>query len=384
MQANVFQTFLWQIPLPLLLAYQILAQNCTRSPIDAFFARYPPFSSYNPSAPATSEFHRMCNFFAWDEDERKGAARLFQNALTLEFNNIYGADANSLVSWQKLCSILRITPVPEEIEACRAAVQHTHVNIVDLIDTHRTAKRVKVFPSERALSDYTKKTKKFFPKENIYAGGLLRHLLRQIMNPELADRSHLDEFFARYNQFTSYNPSAPAISEFYRLCDFFGWKKDSSKRKKARERFRDALTQEFNEIYGTDAHRLPSWQALCRILDISPIPDDLEVCQATVKRTHVNIVDLVDTQRTLRRVEVFPSEVELSKYTKETRKYFPPKNAYAGGLLRYLLRHITNPGLAHTRDRSSGTPRGRKGGGSNGRGAGRDRSGTGRRSGSQV
>jgi len=62
-----------------------------------------------------------------------------------------------------------------------------------------------------------------------------------------------------------------------------------------------------------------------------------------VKQTHVNIVDLVDAPNTGQRVRVFNSVQELSTYTKEYGKYFPKENAYAGGVLKFLLREILNP-----------------------------------------
>ncbi|TDL17498.1 hypothetical protein BD410DRAFT_696001, partial [Rickenella mellea] len=169
----------------------IVTQNYTSSHLDAFFARYPLFSSYDPSAPATTEFRRMCRFFRWGgyDDEKRKARELFQDALTQEFNEIYGTDVNKLASWQALCRILEISPVPDKLKECRAVVRQTHVNIVDLVDTQRTSERVNVFPSALELSVYTKETEKYFPRENAYAGGLLRYLLRQIMNPESAGPS---------------------------------------------------------------------------------------------------------------------------------------------------------------------------------------------------
>ena len=56
--------------------------------------------------------------------------------------------------------------------------------------------------------------------------------------------------------------------------------------------------------------------------------------------THVNLIDLIE--RKSLQVTKFSSERELSKYTQEEEKYFPKKNAYAGGLLKYLLRRILN------------------------------------------
>ena len=56
--------------------------------------------------------------------------------------------------------------------------------------------------------------------------------------------------------------------------------------------------------------------------------------------THVNLSDLLDTTRQGTRVHVFASEEELREYTRETGRVFPKEEAYAGGLLKYLLREI--------------------------------------------
>ena len=56
--------------------------------------------------------------------------------------------------------------------------------------------------------------------------------------------------------------------------------------------------------------------------------------------THVNLCDLLDTTLQGTRVHVFVSEEELREYTKETGRVFPKEEAYAGGLLKYLLRQI--------------------------------------------
>jgi hypothetical protein len=70
------------------------------------------------------------------------------------------------------------------------AIAAKHVNLVDLVDCRRTGQQVQSFPSEVALSKYTLQRdpdtyqrNKIFPKENAYAGGLLRHLLRNIYDP---------------------------------------------------------------------------------------------------------------------------------------------------------------------------------------------------------
>ncbi|KAF8989154.1 hypothetical protein BDQ17DRAFT_1176355, partial [Cyathus striatus] len=60
-------------------------------------------------------------------------------------------------------------------------VKRTHVNLIDLVDTKRTGKPVEVFQTE-ALREYTKKTRKFMPREDALAGGILRFLRRKILD----------------------------------------------------------------------------------------------------------------------------------------------------------------------------------------------------------
>jgi hypothetical protein len=52
----------------------------------------------------------------------------------------------------------------------------------------------------------------------------------------------------------------------------------------------------------------------------------------------VNIVDLVDTSG--QKVELFSSLDELREYTIDSGKFFPKESAYAGGVLKFLLREI--------------------------------------------
>jgi len=42
---------------------------------------------------------------------------------------------------------------------------------------------VRIFETERSLSEYTKETNKFFPKESAADGGVLRALRRHILSP---------------------------------------------------------------------------------------------------------------------------------------------------------------------------------------------------------
>ena len=76
-------------------------------------------------------------------------------------------------------------------------------------------------------------------------------------------------------------------------------------------------------------------------------------------QTHVNLCDLLDTTRQRSKVQVFASEKDLRYYTQETEKYFPREEAYAGGLLKYLLREITGTYLG-TRTKPKGLKRGNR------------------------
>lgn len=67
--------------------------------------------------------------------------------------------------------------------------------------------------------------------------------------------------------------------EFYRMCDQFGWETDDEEKEKARESLKDAMTLQFNSIYGVDVDDISSWQSLCEALGIVPIPKKLETCR---------------------------------------------------------------------------------------------------------
>lgn len=76
--------------------------------------------------------------------------------------------------------------------------------------------------------------------------------------------------------------------------------------------------------------------------------------EKAVIQTHVNLCDLLDSTRQRSRVRLFSSELELRWFTIRTGNFFPREHAYAGGLLKYLLREITGKYLG---DRVSGGSR---------------------------
>ncbi|KAI0751377.1 hypothetical protein C8Q80DRAFT_1157049 [Daedaleopsis nitida] len=139
------------------------------------------------------QFYDMCRQFGWkrekDEDgnveedpERTVARARLQAAMVTQFNSTYGIGVNDLQAWQSLCRALEVERIPDNLEECRKIVMLTHVNICDLVDAP-TLGKPELFDTERALADYTKRTGKFFSREKVPAGTLLRFLLRRILDP---------------------------------------------------------------------------------------------------------------------------------------------------------------------------------------------------------
>ncbi|KAK7685908.1 hypothetical protein QCA50_010715 [Cerrena zonata] len=152
-------------------------------PIDKFFANFPTFN-YRRHAPLNDEFARLRKHQGWEPRTKENTEMYgeFRNALIAEFNATYGMDENDIRSWQYLCTLLRIDPVPTSMERCREIVLSTHVNLVDLLDTHRTGKQVTIFETEAELRHYTIERKRFFPLDEARQGGVLKYLLRHILH----------------------------------------------------------------------------------------------------------------------------------------------------------------------------------------------------------
>ena len=60
-------------------------------------------------------------------------------------------------------------------------MKNIHVNLSDLLDGGRSGAEVQTFDSQKELAAYTISEGRFFPKEQAYAGGVLRYLLREIL-----------------------------------------------------------------------------------------------------------------------------------------------------------------------------------------------------------
>ena len=62
----------------------------------------------------------------------------------------------------------------------------------------------------------------------------------------------------------------------------------------------------------------------------------------------VNLVDLVDTGNTGQCATQFDILEKLKEYTINTGKFFSKESAYAGGMLKFLLREIFNKYIGKT------------------------------------
>ncbi|KAG9626993.1 hypothetical protein KCV03_g10229, partial [Aureobasidium melanogenum] len=178
----------------------------------------------------------------------------------------------------------------------------------------------------------------------------------------------LDEFFAQYPSF-SYNRNVSSTQEFRRMRKQFNWVKNDRGKyppesKAAWYSFRVAMVQTFNGTFGTDTEDRRAWMRIGARLNIVPLPRKLHDLRQQVMLTHVNLCDMLDAERSGRQVEIFATEADLVKYTRENHRYFPKEEAYAGGLLKYLLREINNE-YNGTR-RPGGPKRGSKKGGRRG------------------
>lgn len=171
-----------------------------------FFAAYPRFL-YDPSQSFLDEFYRMCDHFHWrrNSQEKQVAREALHTAMVLQFNDVYGTDPNDLGSWQTLCQVIGMSPPRATLSSCRSvrvvflrktvsavlksrslqAVLRSHVNICDLLDAPLIGRRPQRFSSELELSRYTNKRGRYFPKDHVYAGSLLKYLLRNIYIPKV-------------------------------------------------------------------------------------------------------------------------------------------------------------------------------------------------------
>ncbi|KAF7326326.1 Autophagy-related protein 9 [Mycena kentingensis (nom. inval.)] len=127
-----------------------------------------PSTSATIVHPHLSQFFKSYNF-AYNPSQQYNALRKSKRETWTQADSV-AANARTAVG---------IVPVPESVEECSKAIDDAHVNIVDLLDTKNTGRKVEIFATVEELSDYTSRTGRFFPQK-LAAGTLLQRLLRHL------------------------------------------------------------------------------------------------------------------------------------------------------------------------------------------------------------
>lgn len=94
----------------------------------------------------------------------------------------------------------------------------------------------------------------------------------------------MDSFYSRYKSFTP-NPNVSVIENFQLLTISQGWAPGGRARGRAYRNFRNAIIEEFNATYGTDDRDLSSWQNLCRVVGVEPVPETITQCKKVSSRS---------------------------------------------------------------------------------------------------
>ncbi|KAF2439127.1 hypothetical protein P171DRAFT_370781 [Karstenula rhodostoma CBS 690.94] len=154
----------------------------------------------------------------------------------------------------------------------------------------------------------------------------------------------LDTFFRSFPTFT-YDPSQPPATSYASLQAYMNWRRGEAASADAWDRYQGALEDEIRLWYGEEDD-LAAWHALCHAIGVEPPPRTCGQCEQAVRRTHVNIVDLIEWGRRRKsnesRVRTFRNVAALRAYTKRTGKIF--RNTVgeddSNVVLRHLLRKI--------------------------------------------
>ncbi|WPG98890.1 Hypothetical protein R9X50_00169000 [Acrodontium crateriforme] len=187
----------------------------------------------------------------------------------------------------------------------------------------------RVFTSERALNQHLNdspahaQTVECNPCDRTFVSedALNQHLRDSPLHQRLSD-TPLNSFFCSFPTF-DYDPSlAPSIS-YKRLQQHMCWQRGDDESDEAWNDYQDALKNELQKWYGSEDD-LTAWHALCSAIGIDPLPVTCELCEKAARRTHVNIVDLIEWARSERvnKVRTFPNVEKLGAYTKSTGKVF--------------------------------------------------------------
>ncbi|KAL5357415.1 hypothetical protein BJX96DRAFT_172499 [Aspergillus floccosus] len=157
-----------------------------------------------------------------------------------------------------------------------------------------------------------------------------------------------EDFFDGFPDF-ELNPNVPVSEEFKRLARKRQWKRGSKTWKKMWNRF---INLEYDHHFGDNKLAgLADWQELCEELDLEGPFTSIKQCRKAVSQVHVNIVDLLESRQLKHRnrgesrhiehkPKKYPSVAALSRYTRETHRFFARAKAKQDKLLKVLLRRL--------------------------------------------
>ncbi|KAI4775873.1 hypothetical protein E4T52_09179 [Aureobasidium sp. EXF-3400] len=141
-------------------------------------------------------------------------------------------------------------------------------------------------------------------------------------------------YFDRFPDF-DHHPRRSVRDEFNRLAKTQKWDKEETARQRT-TCYNEELEGHFAGLGITS--QLERLQHLCVELGLEPL-STVTQCKKALKNTHVNLVDLMNARRTGKKVRMFDTYSQLRKYTKESGKIYPKKDA-KGDVVKVLLRRI--------------------------------------------
>ncbi|KAK4153476.1 hypothetical protein C8A00DRAFT_15308 [Chaetomidium leptoderma] len=180
--------------------------------------------------------------------------------------------------------------------------------------------------------------------------------------PPASSQSH----FANFQNFTP-NDDASFDNEFARLASSQNWVPGSQEYTQERTiAMREELKLHYfapsdDQKEPTEDDQLQGYQSLCQEVGISPPSHSIAECKRELKKTLVNIVDLIDARRTHKEVKVWDDFEAFRDYTLEDDHIINMKEAKKdGGFLASLLQRLrTRSGERRNRRRGSRVVSGR-------------------------
>jgi len=240
----------------------------------------------------------------------------------------------------------RCIPCDRYFDSDTSLNQHKRTSLAHAFNCNPCNRR---FDSEYALQKHLRDSPAHAPSFNCddcdrsfnSEEALLQHL-RDSPKHQQDTETPLDAFFSSFSTF-HHDPSLPPATSYANLRRHEGWRRGNSTADVAWDKYQKALQSELEMWYGAE-NDLTAWHVLCRAIGVEPLPKTCEQCEQAVRRTHVNIVDLIAWGRSGSedKVQTFRDVAELRAYTKETGKIFRnPFDQESGNVvLRHLLRNI--------------------------------------------